>query len=466
MNKARKIITLLAMVSVALEIIVVSTYAWFYFPNAKGLEMDSAPAVNVAMKLYRSNGTSFEALEPSSYRVATSKDFANSDFISNQTYYELVETQVMNFVVSEGESEDYYVKSAGCYTKIAIDNQDDFAKYDRVYTLSATEAETYDSSKTYYIPSYAIEEKYEFFQWGDEYICEDEDATHYYALECICDSEACTDGYIKSVLNANLECLGAFMYNTTEKASASIPVFEASYKYSALSNVDLSTSSALVEAKAQTTTVVEGRTSSYVKFLNGKYYTMNGSNYVEANSYSSGTYYMMDISETYIANSDVWNAKGCSSQNLYYYDNGSYIPTNSFVTGKTSYYTLSNIEATSTLSSFANGAAKTTIDDITGINSFNIENQIVMNRFYSNNTIDGLDSTQYVHDVDANHTTSYIRFVIYIKIEPDEDYITSYMSKNSTYTEDASSSEIIISNTLSLDMVLRTVPKYTTYPEE
>lgn len=462
MNKTRKLITLFAMIFVLAEIVVITTYAWFYFPNAKGLEMDSAPAVNVSMKLYRSNGTSFDALEPNNYRMALPKDFANSDFIDGINYFTIVETKSTEY----SSTATYYVKSVGGYTRITIANQDEYDAHEALYTLTATEAETYNSANTYYIATYAIEETYEFFQWGDEYICEDEDAIHYYALECICDSEACTDGYIKSVLSANLECLGAFVYNSTEKATASIPVFEASYKYSALSTVDLSTPQALLEAKADTTQVVEGRTSSYAKFINGKYFTLNGSNYVEANTYGSGPYYMIDIQELFIKDSTAWSNGSYSSQNLYYYDNGTYIPTTSFVVGKTSYFKLSNIEQTTTLESFGDNPAKTTVDNITGIAPYGIQNRIVMNRFYSDNTVDGLDSTQYVHDTDANHTTSYIRFVIYIKIEPDEDCISTYMSKNGAYTEYAEASEILISNSLTFDLVLRSVPKYTTYPEE
>ena len=462
MNKTRKIIILLSMIFVLLEIIGLTTYAWFYFPNAKGLEMDSAPAVNVSMKLYRSNGTAFVALEPNNYRLALAKDFVNSDFIDGVTYYTIGETKSTSYA-----SGTYYIKSVGGYTRVSITTEDEYSAYDALYTLTPTEATTYNSANTYYIPTYAIEETYEFFQWGDEYICEDEDATHYYALECICDSEACTDGYIKSILSANLECLGAFEYNTSDKANASIPVFEASYKYAKLSNVDLTNSSALLEAKQETTEVVTGRTSSYTKFINGKYYTLSGSNYVEATTYSSSnTYYTIDISETYVKDATTWNNGTYASRNLYYYDNGTYIPTTSFVDGKTSYFTLGNIAVTNTVSSFSNGVSQTTLDNITGITSYNIQNEIKMDRFYSDNTTDGLDSTQYVHDTDSNHETSYIRFVIYIKIEPDEDYISTYMVQNGSLTEYASSSEILISNTLTLDMTLRTVPKYTTYPQE
>ena len=461
MNKLRKIIVLISIIIVGFEIVFLSAYAWFYFPNAKGLELDSAPAVNVSMKLYRSNGTSFVEVSPQNYRLAKSKDFKNNDFIDGITYYELTETLADSYEANTA----YYVKTLDSYTKVNISNEDDFDSYDALYTISNIEASTYSSSNTYYIATYAISEAYEFFQWGDEYICEDEDSTHYYALECICDSEACTDGYIKSILSANLDCLGAFTYNNgSNTANASIPVFEASYKYATRSNIDLTNANALVEAKAESSNVVNTRVSTYEKFINGKYYTLSGSNYVEATTYSNQTNYIMDIQEYFIPDSTSWNKY--SSKDLYYYDdNGSYIPAPSYISTEDTYYELKNISEANNLKGFSTSANKTTLDGITTA-SLTIDNEIVMDRFYPVNGTGGLDSTQYVHDQDSNHSSSYIRFVIFIRIEPDEDYISSYMSRNNGYTEFADTSSILISNSLTFDMTLRTVPKYTSYGED
>lgn len=463
MNKTRKIITFISMAFVLFEIIVMTTYAWFYFPNAKGLEMDSTPSADLLVSLYKSNGTNFVKQNPSSYRLATSNDFSNNDFISGLTYYTLTPTESASY----NNANTYYVKSATAYTNIGQVNEDTYNSYDKLYTISATLATTYNSGTTYYIPAYSIEEKYEFFQWGDEYICEDLDSTHYYALECICPSSAYTDGYIKSVLNMNLSCLGAFEYGTGEAAiqSASIPVFEASYKYATESTIDLTSATALSEAKSNSSTVSDGRLCTYTKFINGNFYTKSGNNYTEATSYTSNTsYYTMDISEHYIKDAAAWTAGSYS--NLYYLNNGTYTLTNSFQAGHTAYYSLTNISESTSVKGFGNGQAFTTIDGITGINSYNINNSIVMDRFYSTNNSEGLATTQYVHASDDTYDTEYVRFVIYIKIEPDEDYISAYMNKNSDKTENATSSEIIVSNSLTLDLTIRSVPKYTTYPEE
>ena len=147
---------------------------------------------------------------------------------------------------------------------------------------------------------------------------------------------------------------------------------------------------------------------------------------------------------------------------MYYYDNGTYIKTTTYQTNVTEYYELSNIEQSTNVSGFSSsGNNYTTIDGITNVADYQILNTVQMSRFYGN-----LADTQYVHSSDSNHQTSYVRFIVFLKVEPDEDNITSYMSLNNSKTIDAVNTEIIISNSLSIDLTLRSVPKYTTYPEE
>ena len=447
MNKIKKL-TILASSVLLTSMVTTTVFGWFYFPNAKGLEMDTAPSLDLDVKLYESNGTSFTQLTPTSYRLATSNDFDNG-FISGINYYTLVETEASAY----NSSLEYYVKSATAYTKLGTITEDVYNSYNTLYTLVATEAETYQTNTTYYIPSYSIEAKYEFFQWGDEYICEDLDTVKYYALECICDSEAYIDGYIQSVLNLKLDCLGAFLYDTNQVANASIPVFELSYAYASESSMDLSLASALSEAKNTT----------YTKLINGNYYTLSGQNYVVASTYSSGnTYYTMDVTGFFVKDSTAWSNGGYASKGLYYYNAGTYIPTTTYQTGVYDYYELSNITVAESVRSFGtNGNNFTTIDGVANASNYQITNSVEMACFKTN-----LLDTQYVHSSDANHETSYVRFIVFLKVEPDEDYITSYMSANSAYTTEAVNTEILISNSLSMDLTLRSVPKYTSYPTE
>lgn len=450
MNKIKKL-TILSSIVLLSSMVCTTVFGWFYFPNAKGLEMDSAPSLDIDVKLYKSNGTSFTAESPTGYRKALSTDFSSNDFIDGITYYTITETASNEY---SGSSE-YYVKSASAYTKlgtITSDTYNAYTKYSPLYTLTITEASSYSSNTDYYIASYSIEEKYEFFQWGDEYICEDLDSTKYYALECICDSEAYIDGYIQSILNLKLDCLGAFLYDTNQTCNASIPAFELSYKYASEATLDLTSDSALPEAKND---------SGYTKIINGNYYTKSGDNYTVASSYSNNTdYYTMDITEYYVKDLTAWNSH--SSETLYYLNNGTYTKITSYDSNITAYYALSNIEESESIKSFGStGNNFTTIDNIANVSDYNILNTVEMSCFK-----DDLLDTQYVHSSDANHLKSYVRFIVFLKVEPDEDYITSYMSLHQSETIDAVDTEILISNSLSIDLTLRSVPKYTIYPDD
>lgn len=57
-----------------------------------------------------------------------------------------------------------------------------------------------------------------FFQWGDEYICEST-KDYYYALDITYDSNAYSDGYLKSMVNASLECASDVTYKLNEEDS-------------------------------------------------------------------------------------------------------------------------------------------------------------------------------------------------------------------------------------------------------
>lgn len=468
MNRIRKL-SILAAIIILLSLATTVVFGWFYFPNAKGLELDTAPALDINVKLYQSNGTSFVLMQPTSYKKALAKDFADNNFKEGTDYYTISETKSLSY----SNSSVYYFKGIDSYTRLGILEEETYDLYDSLYTLSVTQvtsSDTYSSNTVYYLASYSIEENYEFFQWGDEYICENQDSIKYYALECICLSDACTDGYIRPYLNINLDCHGAFNYGSSSICNASIPLFEASYKYATSSAIDLSSGTSLTEAKAESSTVVDTRTSAYKRFLNGKYYTLSNNEYILAQTYSSNTtYYTLDLSsEIYVKDQATWNSGTYSTQNLYYYDdtNSKYIPTTSFVSGETSYYKINNAEASTSVKDFKALDATNTFDGISAA-PYNILNELTMDKFYNEGSaVNGLDSTQYVHANDLNYENDYIRFVIFIRIEPDEDFITAFMNQNKEHTEDASSTEIKIANSLTLNLSLRTVPKYSDYPEE
>ena len=212
----------------------------------------------------------------------------------------------------------------------------------------------------------------------------------------------------------------------------------------------MTTASALSEAKS----------STFTKLVNGNFYTKSGNNYSVATTYQdSANYYTLDMTSYYVKDSTTWTAKGYASEGLYYYNEGTYIPTTTYQEGKKDYYKLDEAEARS-VTGFGSNGTKTTLDGISNVADYQISNSVIANCF-----ADDLLDTQYVHSSDANHETSYVRFIIFFKIEPDEDYITSYMSLNQSYTDNASSTEILISNSLTMDLTLRSVPKYTEYPE-
>lgn len=51
----------------------------------------------------------------------------------------------------------------------------------------------------------ALSHRWSFFQWGEEYILESE-AVQYFALECVCDTEALTAGRVELALDVTLQC--------------------------------------------------------------------------------------------------------------------------------------------------------------------------------------------------------------------------------------------------------------------
>ncbi len=66
---------------------------------------------------------------------------------------------------------------------------------------STVTAETVDSTTS----SFSLSCNYSFFQWGDEYIIED-DSPSYYALECIYNDDTYISGRFRSILEFSLKC--------------------------------------------------------------------------------------------------------------------------------------------------------------------------------------------------------------------------------------------------------------------
>ena len=360
MNKKKIIIA--SIVSLLL-ISTASVFAWFYFPNSKGLEIDTAPALDFDIEVYKLIN---EYDEKGNY---------SGSHLDNLT-------TIGSYEDSEGNTVNYLNTTTGIFS---------------------------------------IPESFEFYQWGDEFICEDTDP-HYYALKISYDSDAYQDGYLNSIISATLESLGTFTVEgvTTD---ASFPIIKTSYKYASSATIMNEHADAMTEMK----------NNGYQEIINGTdYYTKSGDNYIlvdRSTEYSnSTTYYKTDISRIYGNISDFTNVYTYNNLTHTYEKANNYIANTQYYRGT---FTTVNID----------GYAMA--EDSYSLAYLN----------YDINTIlkDDLEQAQYLIS-----TTKTIQFVLYIKLEPDEAIVTSKMEELEDKVGDLT--EIKISNTLTLDLKLRSIP--------
>lgn len=358
----KKIIVLLFSIIILISLASV-TFAWFYFPNSKGLEIDTAPALDFNIDVYK-----------------------------------------------------------------IIDNVDENGNYSSSNLINLTEAKD-ENNVNYYNPTLGtltINEAFEFFQWGDEFICEDTDAL-YYALDVTYESNSFSDGYIKNILSATLESTGSFectIDNNLTTIDANFPILKASYAFASNSRI--------MENETQAITEMKGKT--YNEVLNGTdYYTLSNGSYtlVDRNVAfdANETYYSTNIQKVYV--------QSFKAGETYYTYNSSthtFSVANSY-TANTQYY-----QGTFSTVSLSNYAKSTSSYDLSYLS-------------YDAETVfkDSLLSNQYY-----NSEKDILEFVIFIKIEPDEEIVTSKMDELSQYTSELI--EIEINNRLQFDLKLRSVP--------
>ena len=247
----KKKILIPILLSIILISLGVATFAWFYFPNSKGLEVDTAPALDFDINVY--------------------KVLDNYDENGNYSSSELI-----NLTTSKDENNnDYYDQTEGKLT---------------------------------------VNEAFEFFQWGDEFICEDTEA-FYYAIDVTYDSNSYSDGYIKNILSSELTSTGSFDYiveNVTTTMDANFPILKASYSFASNCRI--------LENEQQAITAIKG--ASYDEILTGTdYYTLNNGTYTivdrHENFSSTTTYYRSDIQKVYVSSFS-------SGETYYTYNSGTH----------------------------------------------------------------------------------------------------------------------------------------------
>ena len=363
MNNRKKIIITIIAVLILISS-VSAVFAWFYFPNSKGLEIDTAPALDFDIEVYKMT---------------------------------------------------HHYDEKGNYTNSSLD----YLPENGTYTNKAGQTVNYLNGDVFTVP-----DSYEFFQWGDEFICEDDVKAHYYALKISYDSNVYEDGYIKSVIQATLTSTGEFVGEGEVTYNANFPVIKTSYKFASSADILSDAGSAMTEMRADT---------GYKEIINGTdYFTKSGNNYTLVDRYvafdSTATYYTSDIAKAYP------NTSNFSAETYYTLNNHVFSVASSYVAG-TQYYT-----GTFTETSIDGYAAS---DASYSLGTLNYDIETV---FYQD-----LLQTQYLLA-----STDTIQFVLLIKLEPDEALVTSKMDEFSDVVGDLTS--IDVTNVLSLDVRLRSVP--------
>lgn len=344
-------------------------FAWFYFPNSKGLEIDTPKAEDISIKLYKLFNT------------------YNDDGTYASSYFQ------------DLTDESY---------KDSNDHDVDYLQQD----------------------GYVIPESFEFFEWGDEFICESTDAI-YYALECSYDSSVYKDGYVKSILTTSLGSRNVVYGENNEEIA--FPILDASYKFASQANAMENSNDYISEIQSD---------SGYKK-ITERYYTKNNSNdYVELNPTNFDDF-DIDEDDLYVGNLIEFTSSSFVDNTTYYeyayeYDSITYkVTSDNTPNVKKRYFTGTFSPVSDKNIAFGND------------NNYDyIFTDISSDVFYSN-----LNSNQYF---DSSDNT--LKFVIFIKITPNEEFVTDIMYgiRNDI---DETKTEIVISNDLKFTINLRSVPK-------
>lgn len=357
-------------------LLVTPVFAWFYFPNSKGLEIDTPSAEDISLKLYK-----------------------------------------------------------------LINNYNDDGTYkDSEFIDLSDEDETYKDSEDNDVPyltgnGYVIPESFEFFEWGDEFICESTDA-NYYALECSYNSKAFNDGYVKSILTTTLRSKGN-TYDGNNSKYVAFPILDASYKFASSANA--------MSTPNPSSFISEIKDDDGYNDIIERYYKKDGNNYIELSPdyFETGTF-DFDEEKLYTGNLIEFTGDSFDSNITYYeysYDEGiiEYIVTdkNQPINKQKRYFTA-------------------TFTEITGKDiAYSSDNtyRYIFSDISSDVFKDNLDSTQFL---DSNDEI--LKFVIFIRIRPNEEFVTDIMY-GIREEIDETKTELKIDNEIKFEINLRSVPK-------
>ncbi len=356
------IITLLLVFAVATPI-----FAWFYFPNSKGLEIDTPSADDFSVVMYK--------LENQYNEDGT---FKNSYFVDLSKY-------------KDTNNNNPYLTSNG----------------------------------------FEVDEKYEFFEWGDEYICENSEP-HYYAIECEYDSDIFNDGYVKSILTTSLKSVGANLETEDENnLLLAFPIVNVSYKFSSTASIMSSENDAINEIKSS---------NGYQDIINRYFKKDANNNFIELNSNTFDN----TISKIYKRNLTEYTGDSFISGTTYYemdYDDAVIFKITSDPTP--------NIQKRYFVGTF---------DEVSNLD-LNYSSNQTYDYVFENNK-----STTFYTDFEnetaryINSTTKKLQFVLFIKVEPNESLVTDILYGIKDNLDD-DLTEINIDNKLQFDVKLRSVPK-------
>lgn len=365
----KKLIIMISMIF-AIVIIAIPAFAWFYFPNSKGVEINTPDAEDVNVKLYK---LFYYYDENGIFDHSTLEDLTNK-----------------NYENSNGQNVSYLTQDG-----------------------------------------YQIPTSFEFFEWGDEYICED-DTTDYYVMECDYDSDAFNDGYVKSLLTTTLKSIGG-IYNygsQDEELKIAFPIVNISYKFA--SSYQTTKSSYISELQSE---------SNY-KLITDRYYIKDNTTYkaLDAATYNAS------IDKIYKRNLTEFTGNSFVQGTTYYkyehvvnqgsvLDNGifQYVVADNYVQG-TKYYT-------------------GTFDEVTGLDVTYGSDSTYRYKFTDVHTdvFNTLNKTQYVNN-------NKLKFTLLIKVEPNTELVTNVMN---VFRDDVKDdfTEINIDNEIEFKVNIRSIPK-------
>lgn len=357
------VITLALVLAVATPI-----FAWFYFPNSKGLEINTPEAEDFSVTMYKLEN-----------EYNTDGTFKRSYFVNLAEY-------------GDENEENLYLTSNG----------------------------------------FEVNETFEFFEWGDEYICENSEPK-YYAIECEYDSDIFNDGYVKSVLSTTLSSVGIQVDAYEEgdpKVDLAFPMVNVSYKYASISSI----------MSSDTTAVNEIKSSTGYQDVVSRYCKKDGNNYIELDENT------FDSTLTKIYKRNLTEFTGTILENNVTYYEISYGQNGDIN------YNLKNDTVYDSEKRYFVG----TFDEVS---SFEIDysSNSTYNYIFEDNKskvfYTDLLAQQYI-----NSTTEKLQFVLFIKVEPNESLVTDVMDRINGKISDELT-ELVIDNKLQFDVKLRTVPK-------